>query len=80
MREKGGEEGLLGYYKCRLCGKKFYSCSTDRETASKIMIDIVVDGESKEINAPGLIHIHLCDDKSIGIADFIGFKKEESDE
>ena len=69
-------EKLKGFYKCRLCGEKFYNCATNSKTASDIVIDICVYGKSKIIQAPGMIGFHSCDDGSLGIADFIGFKKE----
>ena len=71
---------MKGFYKCRLCDKKFYTCATDSKTASDIMIDICIYGKSKVIRAPGMICMHSCDDGSLGIADFIGFKKEGSDD
>ena len=48
--------------------------------ASDIIIDICVHGKSKVIQAPGMIGFHSCDDGSLGIADFIGFKKENEND
>ena len=49
-------------YKCRLCGEKF-------PIKEKVeMNDVPSLGEKK---------IHICDDGSIGVADFQGFKAVE---
>ena len=71
---------MKGYYKCRLCGTSFYNCATNRKIASDIIIDICVHGKSKVIQAPGMIGFHSCDDGSLGIADFIGFKRENEND
>ena len=71
---------MKGYYKCRLCGTSFYNCATNRKTASDIITDICIYGKSKVIQAPDMISFHSCDDESLGIADFIGFKKENEND
>lgn len=71
---------MNGYYKCRLCGTSFYNCVANSKTAFDIITDICIYGKSKVIQAPDMIGFHSCDDGSLGIADFIGFKKENEND
>lgn len=71
---------MNGYYKCRLCGKEYYSCVTkNADLIRRIMTDLCIYGSSKELQSPTLIGTHCCDDGSIGVSDFIGFKNEDTE-
>lgn len=70
----------LAIFKCRLCGETFCAKETGgRETALNAAIFASM-GKLPEPNAPTLNDIHSCEDGSIGIADFIGFKEGEDDD
>ncbi len=77
MEKEGGEmRKYLAIYKCRLCGETFGAKEAGgRRTALNAAIFASM-GKPPEPNAPTLNDIHCCEDRSIGIADFIGFKEE----
>lgn len=57
----------FGYFKCRMCGKEFYSfsCSTESEAMERFKYQ-------KE-----RIVYHHHENGDLGVSDFIGFKLEE---
>lgn len=65
-------------YKCRACGKEHGNMVTGNEKLA--MNDTMATVYGWKCDGP--IHptmndIHLCNDGSFGVSDFIGFKKEE---
>lgn len=65
-------------YKCRLCGKEFKSAvTTDTNIVIKHMLSVTIAYKSAEyIGAPVTeLSMHSCKDGSMGLADFLGFKK-----
>lgn len=66
-------------YKCRLCGKEYVKCSTGTDRSSlQLAVDIVYRAtaikEPKDGMEPALWELHWCEDGSLGVADFLGFK------
>lgn len=63
-------------YKCALCGEIVYSGSvTDSDGAHNVARDVITKGTHA-----GIINYkmpHTCADKSVGICDFIGIKRQE---
>lgn len=70
-----------GYYHCRLCKKEYYSCGTgDLGMVMKCMAQVtnsILAPNPPIIQCPEIIDVHFCADGSRGVADFIGFKKDE---
>ena len=67
-------------YKCRLCGEEFESAvTTSADIAIKHMIIVTVQyNPSEYIGTPITeISMHSCKDGSMGLADFLGFRKVE---
>ena len=67
-------------YKCRLCGGKFVSASTSSsDVAIENMLNVTVGYEIKEwIGNPATeTTMHSCKDGSMGLEDFLGFRKVE---
>lgn len=67
-------------YKCRLCEEKFMSAITrNTDIALKHMASITVGYNPTEyIGGPITgATMHSCKDGSMGLADFLGFKKAE---
>lgn len=65
-------------YKCRLCGEEFESAVTTRENiAMKHMVIVTTGYKSTEnIGTPVTeTSMHSCKDGSMGLADFLGFRK-----
>lgn len=61
-------------FKCRLCGEQFIGAETgNRKIALNATIGASI-GKSFDAQAPTLHDTHICEDGSIGIADFLGFK------
>lgn len=63
-------------FKCRLCGYRYASgCIYTKE----IMVRTVMDGCFRNVllmpNAPSIIEMHSCQDGSVGVADFQGFRR-----
>lgn len=71
-------EKYYGYYKCRMCGKKFIKCEIEgMDTVYERMWQLTND--EKPV-LPKLFAMHFCkssDDDEIGLADFIGLEKEK---
>ena len=69
-------------YKCRLCGEKFSGAMTgSSEIAIKHMLSVTIGRNPLEfIGAPVTkLSMHSCKDRSMGLADFLGFRKVEED-
>lgn len=70
-----------GYYHCRLCGENFKACYTNSEERMwNYMLQLrnsMIKTEELERPFPGKNAIHCCNDGSVGLADFIGFRREE---
>lgn len=67
-------------YKCRLCEKTFASCYTGKNIAWANMMSILGLQEIEKTiygNTISKQDLHFCDDDSMGIADFQGFKAVE---
>ena len=69
-----------GYYHCRLCNATYKSCGIGSEnTMMNYMLQVtnsILKQKNPEPQCPDMISIHFCDDGSKGVADFVGFKKE----
>lgn len=70
-----------GYFHCRLCESTYFNVVTGSEkTVMNCMLQItdsIIKPDPPEVMCPSLIDFHFCEDGSRGIADFIGFRKEE---
>lgn len=67
-------------YKCRLCGEEFVSAATgSSDIARTHMLIMTVKYQTSEyIGTPTTeISMHSCKDGSMGLADFLGFRKVE---
>ena len=80
--DKDKENGRIieywGTYKCRLCGEKFYRKSTgDEDVAIKNMLIVTVGYEMPKYMGTPVTEttMHSCKDGSLGLADFMGFRK-----
>ena len=74
---------MVALYRCRLCGETFEDFHTGRKNAHLIAMGFWTSEISKlPMRSQGFYrHIsHHCNDGSLGLADFIGFRKEEGDE
>ena len=59
------------YYKCRMCGETYTNKATGSEdTARQYITEAVCN---RQFN---LYDVHYCGDNRVGIADYIGNKKE----
>lgn len=70
---------LHAIYKCRLCLQQFSILApTDTETACHHVMELAVSGKPDNVYSfPFLLALHMCDDGSVGLADFIGWRKEK---
>ena len=67
-------------YKCRLCGKEFVSAATgSADIAIKHMVRVTTGIKPLEFigNPIEETSMHSCKDGSMGLADFLGFRKVE---
>lgn len=66
-----GDVMFKKYYRCRLCGKI---------VKKKLRIETYESIDIKILNDSGFIRneIHFCDDKNIGILEFLGVKMENN--
>lgn len=67
-------------YKCRLCGQEYTDGETEENIASIATCEIAVRGCTQHGNGTFGVHrynSHHCEDGSCGMADFMGFRKEE---
>lgn len=62
-------------YKCRLCNKEFEdACTCNKGLVFDCMIAMVCDTKLGQPLEPQKLNLHCCDDKSMGLADFQGWK------
>ena len=66
-------------YECRLCGKTFIGATTNREEATKDIIALTLGVPYPNPMGASMHIIHHCDDRSIGLADFMGYVATEAD-
>lgn len=67
-------------YKCRLCGEEFVSAITgSADIAIKNMVIMIAECDLKQkiLNPVTKLSMHGCKDGSMGLADFLGFRKVE---
>ena len=67
-------------YKCRLCGEEFVSATTgSADIAIKHMVRVTTGIKPLEFigNPIEETSMHSCKDGSMGMADFLGFRKVE---
>lgn len=67
-------------YKCRQCGETYFDGETGEDIASIATCEIAVRGCTQHGNGTFGVHRynhHSCADGSYGLADFMGFRKEE---
>lgn len=67
-----------GIYKCRICGQTYTRCGTaNKNLVIEKFIDLI---NGNDLNKPNvdLYDMHSCENGSFGLADFQGFKKDES--
>lgn len=71
-------------FKCRLCGEIYVSGSVpNKETAYQAAAQAIHEDYPKKLfNVPSATQLHTCDYNSgrIGIADFIGYEREDYNE
>lgn len=69
-------------YKCRLCGEEFESGKTGEDIAAAATILMASVGNTKKLTKTGAINkkcCHFCENGSYGIADFMGFRKDDEE-
>lgn len=75
---------MKAIYKCRLCGQTYSSGAHTGPTKAAMCMAMLVAGlVNTEPMAPRLLDSHVCNleySGSIGLADFQGWKKEDTDE
>lgn len=67
-------------YKCRMCGEEFVSAITgNADIAIKQMVKVTIGIKPLEFIGNPITEttMHSCKDGSMGMADFLGFKKIE---
>lgn len=67
-------------YKCRLCGGEFVRAVTgNADIAIKNMVIVTAECDVKQkiLNPVTKLSMHSCKDGSMGLADFLGFRKVE---
>ena len=65
-------------YKCRLCGEEFVSAitgSADIVIKNMVIMTAECDVKQKILNPVTKLSMHSCKDGSMGLADFLGFRK-----
>ena len=70
-------------YKCRLCGEEFVSAITgNADIAIKNMVRVTTGIKPLEFigNPIEETSMHSCKDGSMGMADFLGFRKVEDED
>ena len=81
MDKDKGKGRIIEYwaiYKCRLCGGEFYSKLTGNEdVAIKNMLIVTVGYVTPGYMSTPVTEttMHSCKDGSLGLADFMGFRK-----
>ncbi|MDE7242882.1 MAG: hypothetical protein K2O18_02745 [Oscillospiraceae bacterium] len=66
-------------FKCRLCGETYEGGCTGNENVALRAVIFACMGKSSEPQAPTLTEAHSCMNGDIGVADFQGFRKVESE-
>ena len=67
-------------YKCRLCGEEFVRAitgSADIVIKNMVIMTAECDVKQKILNPVTKLSMHSCKDGSMGLADFLGFRKVE---
>ena len=67
-------------YKCRLCGEEFVSAvtgSADIAIKNMVLMTAECDMKQKIFNPVTKLSMHSCKDGSMGLSDFLGFRKVE---
>lgn len=68
-------------YKCRFCQKSFKDAITgNKDLAEKVLMSVCYDIPINEPQSPTMYRPHYCENGSMGVADFIGWEKEETPE
>lgn len=65
-------------YKCRLCGEEFVSAitgSADIVIKNMVIMTAECDVKQKILNPVTKLSMHSCKGGSMGMADFLGFRK-----
>ena len=65
-------------YKCRLCGEEFVSAITGSAyivIKNMVIMTAECDVKQKILNPVTKLSMHSCKDGSMGLADFLGFRK-----
>ena len=68
-------------YKCRLCGEEYVSAitaSADMAIKNMVVITAECDSGQRILNPVTKLSMHSCKDGSMGLADFLGFRKVEN--
>lgn len=67
-------------FKCRLCGEIYEGgCTSSKRIAEQSIMLTCLGLPSPQPQAPGMTEVHSCKDGSLGVADFQGFKKVDTD-
>lgn len=69
-------------FKCRLCGETYESgCTRNENIALQATIAACIHSAKPPVpQCPSITEIHSCKDGSIGVSDFQGFRKVDSEE
>ena len=69
---------IVFQFKCRLCGKLSQQSKTrmSDKKALKLLISCFQGGKKNQDGVPlSLLSVHICGDKSIGVAELIGYEE-----
>lgn len=66
---------FAGVYKCRICKKSFPLCVLEEDKI--INCFLTLEGVNSESVLPKLYAHHYCNEKCVGLADFVGFVDDE---
>ncbi len=70
-------EMYIAMFKCRLCGEKYEDGGIlNNKDAEEVAMSAIIGDQSDPLEIR-LHDIHYCDDGSLGVADFIGIKRED---
>ena len=69
-------------FKCRLCGEIYESgCTGCKDIALQSVVSVCLPNANPPCpQSPSITEPHSCKDRSIGVADFQGFRKVNDDE
>lgn len=65
-------------FQCRLCKKAFETARTGADIANIAMLELVAGCPTQK--TVKMTNVHSCSDGSLGMADFVGFKKYEKED